>query len=621
MTKRIAEFDMWRPGYGGAVVTVYIAGTTTPASIYTDEALSVAADNPQTLDAMEAEGGVRYGKFEASLYTAQSYYLSIDGIENTGIIRPSFSSLDDEDASAATVEAEGSTYAVPLSEAVGRQVNVANFGVFVEGAGGVAATNTATMELAIAALPDGGYVNVAAGMYKVNDFDVPEGVVIRGQGLDATILQSVLGAVSFTIVGDNAGFKDLTLDGNALTTNSIGVRSEDQDGIVFENVTITRFENGLYISGGAGFSWHNFSIVNTETAAKLYGEDAAFEDLLWTGGTIDTATTRGIDMSYEDQMCQNITFVGVGFESCVEHAFFINGAQNIKFIGCWGINNTKIGKIMDDTDVLTPTTAYQNDALIVQFIGGRFEDGSLEVRDTAQNVMLKDMNLKDITLIMTTPLTNFVVLENCYESGVTISGEATKLIRSTTSMDGATFGLTTTNVATKAWSINLLPGQMVYLEGKVIAKGRNAAERAIYHISAGAYRPGSTLNYDTQTANFTAGATLTGASSGATARIQADSDSGATGTLTLTDIRGEFLDNEVIADNNGTPGSALANGTLSHQNATLDSGGVTSLRAAYEVSAAYACVFVASGSEIELRVTGDTGDTVEWTAHVDVVST
>jgi hypothetical protein len=162
---------------------------------------------------------------------------------------------------------------------------------------------------------------------------------------------------------------------------------------------------------------------------------------------------------------------------------------------------------------------------------------------------------------------------------------------------------------------------MVYLEGKVIAKGRNAAERAIYHISSGAYRPGSTLNYDTQSANFTAGTTLTGASSGATARIQVDSDSGTTGTLTLTDIVGEFIDNEVITDNNGTPGSALANGTLSHQNATLDGVGVVSLRTAYEVTAGYACVFVASGSEIELRVTGDTGDTVEWTAHVSVVST
>lgn len=621
MTKRIAEFDLWRPGYGGSVVSVYIAGTSTLASIYTDEALSVAASNPQTLSAMAAEGGVRYGKFAAPLYTAQSYYLSIDGIENTGIIRPSFSSLDAEDASNALVTATGSSYAVAIDDLASRQVNVSNYGVFVEGAGGVAATNTATLELAIAALADGGYVNVPAGTYKVNALDVPASIVIRGQGVGATILQSILGAESFTIVGDNAGFRDITLDGSALTPLSVGVLSVGHNGVVFDNVTVTRFETGLHFKGGAAFRWNNLSIVNTETAAKLHGDTTDFEDLLWTGGTVDTATTRGVDMSYEDQACRNLTFIGVGFESCTEHAFYINGAQGIRFMGCWALANTKIGKILDDTAALTPSTSEENDVIIVEFIGGRFNAGTIEIRDTAQDVTFKDMTLESLTITLTTPLTNFVVLENCYEKDVTISGEATKLLRMTTTQNGATFGLTTTNAATKAWSIPLVPGQMVYLEGKVIAKGRNAVERAIYHIAAGAYRPGSTLAYDTQTANFTAGQTLTGASSGATARIQADSDSGATGTLTLTDISGEFIDNEIITDDNGTPGSATANGTLSHQNAVVDSVGVVSLRTAYEVTVGYAATFAANGTEIQLNVTGDTGDTVEWTAHVDVVST
>ncbi len=34
---RISEFDTWRPGYGGSVVRVYVAGTTTLADIFTDE--------------------------------------------------------------------------------------------------------------------------------------------------------------------------------------------------------------------------------------------------------------------------------------------------------------------------------------------------------------------------------------------------------------------------------------------------------------------------------------------------------------------------------------------------------------------------------------------------------
>jgi len=69
-----------------------------------------------------------------------------------------------------------------------------------------------------------------------------------------------------------------------------------------------------------------------------------------------------------------------------------------------------------------------------------------------------------------------------------------------------------------------------------------------------------TLDYDTQTADFTAGTILTGGTSGATATILEDDDSGATGTLTLGDIEGTFEDNEIIADNGG--GSATADGTL-----------------------------------------------------------
>lgn len=82
-------------------------------------------------------------------------------------------------------------------------------------------------------------------------------------------------------------------------------------------------------------------------------------------------------------------------------------------------------------------------------------------------------------------------------------------------------------------------------------------------------RPPSVLNYDTQTANFTVGATLTGATSGVTALIHAQADAGTSGTLTLKQISDTsfginnvvgFVDNEVITDSSG--GSALANGGL-----------------------------------------------------------
>lgn len=66
------------------------------------------------------------------------------------------------------------------------------------------------------------------------------------------------------------------------------------------------------------------------------------------------------------------------------------------------------------------------------------------------------------------------------------------------------------------------------------------------------------LAYDAQTGNFTVGLTLTGGTSGATATITADQDSGTTGTLTLSSIVGVFQDNEIITDS--STGSATANG-------------------------------------------------------------
>lgn len=69
------------------------------------------------------------------------------------------------------------------------------------------------------------------------------------------------------------------------------------------------------------------------------------------------------------------------------------------------------------------------------------------------------------------------------------------------------------------------------------------------------------MDYDAQSANFTVGKLLTGATSGATAVILADSDSGAAGTLTLKILSGSFQDDEAITDD--ATGAAVANGTLS----------------------------------------------------------
>jgi len=72
--------------------------------------------------------------------------------------------------------------------------------------------------------------------------------------------------------------------------------------------------------------------------------------------------------------------------------------------------------------------------------------------------------------------------------------------------------------------------------------------------------PGVSFNYASQTGNFTVGQVVTGLTSGAVGTIKADSDGGTTGTLTLTNITGVFVNDETVTDPLG--GAALVNGTL-----------------------------------------------------------
>jgi hypothetical protein len=77
------------------------------------------------------------------------------------------------------------------------------------------------------------------------------------------------------------------------------------------------------------------------------------------------------------------------------------------------------------------------------------------------------------------------------------------------------------------------------------------------------------LKYDGGSAVFTAGATLSGVTSHATATILS-TGSAASGTLVIYNITGTFQNNEVLADNGTIPGAAVADGTVS---ITLDSYG------------------------------------------------
>lgn len=64
------------------------------------------------------------------------------------------------------------------------------------------------------------------------------------------------------------------------------------------------------------------------------------------------------------------------------------------------------------------------------------------------------------------------------------------------------------------------------------------------------------LAYDGQSNNFTVGHVITGGTSGATGRLVEQTDGGATGTIILADVRGDFQNNDALTDEGTGDGDA-----------------------------------------------------------------
>lgn len=616
-TQRIAEFDTWRPGYGDAVVSIFIANTTTLADIYTDEALTTPASNPQTL-ASQTIGDITYGKFSVPLYTGESYYTETDSTDQTGIVRAPITTLSGEDAGNAEVTPEGASVPHDLDEHLARVVWAEDHGVINT----VSATNTATITAAIgvAAAQGGGVVLLPDNpSIPFNQITISPGVVVEGRGRvgSPTLLQSQVADNVITLGGDGAGLRNLVLDGASKVAGSTAVYSKAKDETVFDNVLIKRFETGLHQIGGRRANWKELYIDDCTNGAKLHGNlDTSggdeWRDNQWIGGVVSNCTTLGVELSYED-MGVTSNKIAVGFEDNTGTAVKINGARHTDLVGSHFSGNTVNLEVLDD-DL---TTVTDNTVVGLTLGGGEMSGGSVSLDGLCQDVLFDRMAISDVDFTLTNVLSN-IVWRDCIEDAlVTLAGNGTRVVRQNTVLGNSPGSSVTTTdgVALKAWEHSLEPGQKAWFEAKIVGVQRNGIDYGFYHISRAAHRPGSTLAYDAQTANFTVGGVLTGATSGATARITADADGGLTGTLTLKDIVGAFIDNEIITDSTG---SATANGTLSHQNAAL-LGSTVVISTAVETVAGYGADFAVAAGNVEVQVTGDTGDTIDWVCHVEVV--
>lgn len=616
---RIADFDHWQPGYGFATLSVFIAGTSTLASVFTDEALTQAAANPQTLASLVA-GGINYGKLSAPLYVGTAFYYTTSSNDTSGIIRPPLTSLTGADASETTVVPAGGIITSNLDDLFARHIDVRDYGLFVAvGAPGASSsTNNATLVAAIgvAAALSGAYVDLPQGTYAVTQFTVPQAVVLRGFGRGVTILQSTAAGNVATLSGPRAGLTKLSLDGVTLVAGSIGIYAANVDQIVLDDTEIKRFETGMWRKGGSICNWKDLYVSNCVSGYKAHGDSAlGFGGALlfntWTGGKIELCTGIGIELRNVDSVCEHNVLEDVAFDTNTGVAVNIVGARYFSFEGCHWFGNTTDIAISDGS----PLTAA-NTVIGGEFTDGETDSGTINLTGAYQQIAFRRMTMVGETININAPGQNIVV-EDCHVSNPTITGVPTCWLYRQTANDGTSFGTSTGTVSANLWSLALKSGQQVYLETKVIGRQRNGINTIFFHAAVSAGRPGATLNYQTQTGNFTLGDIVTGGTSGATGRITAATNSGATGSLTLQDIIGTFVNNENLTD--GAGGVAVANGGITESAAAL-AGSFTQLRTVQRTDATYGCGIVASGPNILVQGSGDTGHVVEWSCDVEVLT-
>jgi hypothetical protein len=612
---RIMEFDTWRPGYAGASVTIYVAGTTTPADLFYAANLTSAAPNPITLLSKTVDD-VEYGKFPQPLYIGSAYQVLIDGVELTGVQRLPIYELPGADVSESVATSDRGTVSRPIEDWLDDTIQAAAFGTF--GANATTNTTILTTAIGVAAAQGGGEVILPAGVILFNAISIPQGVFLRGQGARTTTLRSTLGQAVVTIGGNHAGLRDLQLDGVSVTASSVGVYAVGRTGILLENVIIDAFQTGAEFRGTTAARFTGLEVTGCTRGVDLRGDSdagnagagSAAELTRWVGGLVEACTEFGVRLMVEDRGATRFDFEGVRFSTNVGPALAIEGAQMVRAVQCSFTGNTAVLDVNDGSD--TDETPVEN----LTFEHCLFSGGTMEFAGACTKVLLKACDLSNIDITLSAPV-GVIFLQDCIErADTTATGTTEKLVRNNSEKVQESFGITTDATPTTAWSRELRPYSIARAVARVMALQRNGTNSALYEIVAIAYRPGSEAAYDLASVTPAAGATITGVTSGATARIQAVNDlGGATGVLTLGAIVGEFTVFETV--NISTGGTLRLTGALSPQDAAF-SVAPEAKTPAFENVAGWNAAWAIQEGSISVRVTGAASTTIEWAVEVDV---
>lgn len=623
---RVREFDQYRKGYAAATVHIYVANSTDLAPLYLDPLRTRATVNPVRLTTYTDGDGVTFGKFATPIYTNHPYYVTATDTEFTatsGIEQPPLVSLVGEDLSLATAAAARGGRFTTLQDWLDREVWAGSFGTLLESDGSEACTLTLQAAIGAAAGQGGGYVNLPAGNIPFTRLTLSEGVVLRGKGKGTTTLRSFETQSVITLSGDGAGLIDLTLDGISVIAGSIGVAGVNVDASIMDNVLVQRFETGIRFKGAASGLWRNLSVSGCHTGAELRGDadlgqsaaGSSVANMRWEGGVVSLCTVAGVSLNFYDQPVREITLIDVGFVSNTGIAAKINGARDLSFEDCYWSSNLSNLSITDDTNT---SLVAENTVENVSFRGGSFTAGTLTFNGACAGIQFVRTAMTNVSYNLTIPQSPITLIDCIEDSATTATGDTTKLQRSASDDRGTYAGVTTDATPITAWSRLLPAGGVVLVAAKIIGRRRNGPEYGIFHIEAGAARPGATLAVSLVTMPFTPGKVVIGQTSGASARITATSVTTGSGTVTLRDIRGTFISGEVLLD--AANGTGRVNGQLVFPDAGLDGGGVTTIRAAQVTGAAgYAVGMDVSGGQVRVRLTGAANHIIEWTVEITIM--
>lgn len=617
----VDEFDLFVQSYAARSVSILKAGTTDLMPCYSDPQLTQAIDNPQVLTTKTDSLGNTYGKFATHVYVPFAYELEISGSEETGVKELPIYNLAGADASDAAVTALGGTNSRSLKRRFADVVHASDYGEF----GLSAAANSLILTAAISAASSrgGGVVKLPAGTIAFNSIQLPTSVILLGEGRDVTILTSQLADKVVNLTGDGAGLAGLQLDGVNLLAGSFGVFGRGLAEVVMDDVLIRRFDRNFVQQGGQNHIYRRLYSRNGRRCMELLGDlDASgtnlgdeFSGLDWLQGEVSESSEVGLLLKIFDRPVRHNSFRQLDFLDNIgaDGAVYFYGASWQNFAQCYWDGNITNWKIRDNPDENLELREVSN----LSFQGGQIVGGSCNFDGLCQDIILDGMELSECDFAMSVP-TNAVLLRDSTEDGVSFSGDTTKITRFRTINNGCVKGVTTAAAATQVWKTKVNPNEVIQILLSVTAERVDGAEYADWLIAHSARCAPSTLRYDGQTTNFTAGKTIRGATSGATAIIVSDSDSGTTGTLSLAQISGIFVDNEAISETDGA-GAALVNGTLTTGTVALVDSATVIREAGSDtgaVPAGYAIGFVAFGQEISITVASGGTKKVYWNADV-----